>query len=360
MNLLCPHCQQMLTVPEQNAGQAMKCPLCNQTFTVPALPSGPAPGPVLKDVPADIPLAPLPPEPEAKPSPRPTPQLAHEEPVYKLATEPLRPAPPPLPPRREERVTASPPRPTPPPQPTPAPPPLPAGYQHTSTCQVNPQVVAWIAPAALFVVLVLWFVPSWVEASPGGYAVYTQRGFQTLWGGMSADAVGQKVLGEMKPSREINRDSVPSNWLTTLLFICFLVAALALAVVPLVSAQAPALRQHPFVQQVWPWRSVLLVVASLLALVFMLLQLGVGFGLQKAVAAQAAAGAPQATGKETPDEEKAAAIRQGLEVDQYHLRHTFWFWLALALLLVALLAAALELWLERRAGRPLPRMELHW
>ena len=38
MNLLCPNCGKMLTVPEQYAGQLMKCPLCSGTFTVPALP----------------------------------------------------------------------------------------------------------------------------------------------------------------------------------------------------------------------------------------------------------------------------------------------------------------------------------
>jgi len=32
MNLLCPNCQKMLTVPEQYAGQLMKCPLCAGTF----------------------------------------------------------------------------------------------------------------------------------------------------------------------------------------------------------------------------------------------------------------------------------------------------------------------------------------
>ena len=37
MNLLCPHCQKMLTVPDLHAGQMMQCPLCGNTFTAPAL-----------------------------------------------------------------------------------------------------------------------------------------------------------------------------------------------------------------------------------------------------------------------------------------------------------------------------------
>src|SRR6516164_4687182 len=45
MNLLCPNCQKLLTVPEQYAGQLMKCPLCAGTFTVPGLPAAPAAAP---------------------------------------------------------------------------------------------------------------------------------------------------------------------------------------------------------------------------------------------------------------------------------------------------------------------------
>src|SRR5215470_17975414 len=45
MNLLCPNCQKMLTVPEQFAGQLMKCPLCAGTFTVPGLPPASSPPP---------------------------------------------------------------------------------------------------------------------------------------------------------------------------------------------------------------------------------------------------------------------------------------------------------------------------
>ncbi len=47
MNLLCPACQKMITVPDQYAGQTMKCPLCSQLFPAPVLPSGnPLPPPV--------------------------------------------------------------------------------------------------------------------------------------------------------------------------------------------------------------------------------------------------------------------------------------------------------------------------
>src|SRR6516225_7855845 len=43
MNLMCPNCQKMLTVPDEFAGQLMKCPLCTGTFTVPGLPGAASP-----------------------------------------------------------------------------------------------------------------------------------------------------------------------------------------------------------------------------------------------------------------------------------------------------------------------------
>ena len=44
-NVLCPHCQKMLTIPGQYAGQLMKCPLCAKTFTAPEHPQPPKPKP---------------------------------------------------------------------------------------------------------------------------------------------------------------------------------------------------------------------------------------------------------------------------------------------------------------------------
>src|SRR4051794_3266706 len=41
MNLLCPNCSRMLTVPDQYAGQIMRCPLCSGVFTVPDPPAAP-------------------------------------------------------------------------------------------------------------------------------------------------------------------------------------------------------------------------------------------------------------------------------------------------------------------------------
>src|SRR5712691_9866367 len=118
MELMCPNCQQKLTIPDQFAGQLMRCPLCNGTFTAPAL-SAPPP------------------------------------PVFSMAAE----APPPAPP------LSTAPEPTPPPtlEPIPEtmPPPLPGEYAHSFKIVFSPRVIPWITPAGLLCVFLLSFM-SWI------------------------------------------------------------------------------------------------------------------------------------------------------------------------------------------------------
>jgi hypothetical protein len=45
MDLLCPHCQKRLNLPDASAGQVVRCPLCAATFTAPGMPLGPEPTP---------------------------------------------------------------------------------------------------------------------------------------------------------------------------------------------------------------------------------------------------------------------------------------------------------------------------
>ena len=65
MELLCPSCQQKLTIPDHFAGQMAKCPMCNHTFTAPELPATPA----AAFVPAPSSPTPLPGAPVVTPAP---------------------------------------------------------------------------------------------------------------------------------------------------------------------------------------------------------------------------------------------------------------------------------------------------
>lgn len=142
MELLCPNCQQKLTIPDQYAGQLMRCPLCNGTFTAPAL----AP------VPPPAPLPPTPPEPPSQP---PTPPPVMSPPagdVYSMSPAPTPPPPP-----------VWQPEPTQPPPQEPPPAPLPPGdYTRTYSLALSERIVPWLTPLGLGLVFVLSFMP-WVS-----------------------------------------------------------------------------------------------------------------------------------------------------------------------------------------------------
>ncbi len=116
MELMCPQCQQKLTIPDQFAGQLMRCPLCNGTFTAPAL-SAPPP------------------------------------PVFSLAPEPP-PLPPPLPSAPEPMQQAPPLEELPPPLP-------PGDYSRSLKIVFSPNVIPWITPAGLLFIFLLSFM-SWL------------------------------------------------------------------------------------------------------------------------------------------------------------------------------------------------------
>src|SRR5229473_8460132 len=88
MNLLCPNCQNRLSVPEQNAGQLMKCPFCSKYFSVPALPQavGPEAGSASSF--------------QGPPAPAPSGSPSVQPGVFAVAPESA--APKPLPPRQDE------------------------------------------------------------------------------------------------------------------------------------------------------------------------------------------------------------------------------------------------------------------
>jgi hypothetical protein len=325
----------MVAASETNAGQLMKCPFCNESFSVPALPQPDRSMPL--ELPDDAPLTPA----EVSPSP---PQTAdvHEDPVYKVVPEPPKPPPP----RRE-------PRPVPPPSP-PSPVAQSPSPQHERTVQlrINAEYLPWVAPIALGIAFLLLFFP-WVGAYPGGYGVYTQRGIQALWGGFSLDPVGDKVLGLQK---QID-DNIAANWFRMTLYFLLILAALAIVIWPIVQARG-GFRVPPGLEALKPWRSTLLVAILLVALVFLLMQFWSGFGLEEAITAPI--DARLAKDQSAAQTQEEIEIRRAQQLGALGLRRTAWLRWEVFFLLVALTAASLGLWLERRPDQPLPHAELHW
>ena len=341
MNLLCPNCQNPVTVDEQFAGQLMKCPLCNQNFTVPALPQAAG---ALHET-----------------TPHPGAGGAHAE-VYGVRPEEHAAPPPPPPPA----FTASAP-PSPPTTAVTAAGPAAAaapvvsreGYHRTAAAVLNPQVLPWVAAGALFLVFVLSFFP-WIGYYPGGHGVLTQSAWGAAFGGYTYDKLwGDKMTEyEKRPAEEKPGTSV---WL-----VFFVLLLLPTVVVTAAAAALPGSRGRfkvpPAVERLEPWRWALAGGLLLLLLAFVLLQLLTGFNLETTTRATVAKGLEAKSKDAKSDEDvKTVEILSGQAYSSFAIHRTFYLRLAVVLLFVAVLAAGATHWLlQRGPGRPLPRMELMW
>lgn len=325
MNLLCPNCQKMLTVPDEFAGQMMKCPLCSGTFTVPGLPGA------------------------APPS---SPSTGPETDVYSIRHEPSPPSsPPPL--------SFSPP-PPPPPLPetattlTPAPKPslTHTDYQHSLSGALNPHVLPWIAPLCLLLVFFLQFV-DWDGIYPGGVPAVTGNAWYAAFGTYTVD-------GDLKNLVHFGEDDKlkPGVSILTIfyliLFFPALLVTIASVVLPMLQIKLPAQ-----VERLMPWRWGIVAAANLLVFLFLALQLLLGFSLDSRYRDWVDKETKSTESNPTTQEKKTADARRGELLER--LRHTFWLRLVVLLHLIAIISSALMFWIDRRGViRPLPKWELKW
>lgn len=302
MNISCPYCQKILTVPEQFAGQQMKCPLCEGAFTVPAMSAaGSASAEVYS-------LGPPPP-------PNPPPEIAPAESLSTSASTPPKSRPTPSD-RQSDRKS----------EPTDKPTVPPAGYQGTLTLWISPRVVSWIAPAALTLTFFLLFFP-WV----GTYQTLGEDSSPTTrtgWGiGFGPDWTPEGAF-----------------YVLTVLLTLGLTAAQMLE--PLIGVQLPK-----WAKRFWPYRTVLVSALALVAFLLLTIQLVNGFGLEQAI--------------QRPALKEVGLGAAGSKVDENLLARltayrTIWLRLTFVCHVIALAGLALDSYLQRRGNRPLPRIELHW
>lgn len=340
MNLLCPNCQKMLTVPDHFAGQLMKCPLCDTTFTAPVLPAGtaatpvaaspvtapslppplsPPPSPELER--SSEPLWPPPPDPlglsvPADSLPKPVPEVAPPQApdVYALAPAPESPAPPKAP--APSTFTPTPPPPPPVERPvdlTPPPPSAPTeGYQHSHTLWVSPRVVPWMAPVGLGLVFLLWFFP-WLPPRTIDVSVEGKEAIVELIKTIKAGSLSCWNLAFGSQSDLM----FTFYWLLTFLALAAAIANFLFSrkVVPV-----PAV-----VQGLGIMRPLIVGMIALLAFLFIVERWVEG------------------------------VFRTGM------IPGTIWMNLAMLAQLVAITGAFLEFWLQRRGpGKPWPRVEIQW
>jgi hypothetical protein len=279
-----------------------------------------------------------------------------------MSAEPVKPAAPPPPPRpkvqapparTDEKVkpVAAQPEPMPRPVPPPPPPP-PAGYERHYTFRLDRDVIPWIGPVALAIMLFLSFF-TWTGAYPGGYGVYTQSGFQAFYGGFSTDPTGEGVLHAEKALSE----NIRSNWFRIFLLVVLVMAAMVLAAAPLALPRLN-IRLPAQLQQIWPWRSALAAGAALLAFLILLSLWAGGLSLENAV--ETAVTKPEGGDAAPGGNTKEAAIQRGRLAGGFNLERTIWLRLAVFLNLVGFAAIGLDMWLERRGNQPEPRVDIHW
>lgn len=339
MNLLCPNCQKMLTVPEQFAGQLMKCPLCAGTFNVPGLPAAAPPPEALAPQPA---LA-LSPPPAA---PAETYGLQHEP----AASPPALQLPPPGPTDALPPPATVPSTPELPPE-APSPSPSTIGYKKTRALYFNPRVLQWLAPAALLLVFFLQFFP-WVGIYPGGVAAVTQNAWQAAFNSYTPDGDLEEVV-----KTEFEKEKMGVSTLTIfylLLFIPTLLITLACPLLTALNVKLPAA-----LQGVFPWRWGIAAALNLFVLLFLGLQLVVGFSIESIVRNSVEKQLEEKfkTDKSTKSQ-KMKELTHGMAVGS--LTRTWWLTLAVVLHLVALLSAAILSYVGHHPNRPTPRLALEW
>lgn len=333
MNLACPNCQKLLTVPEQYAGQLMKCPLCAGTFTVPALPPAPA---------MTEPAPPPSPPPSLLP---PVPPLSQPD-TYGVKPEPASALPPPTSP--SPITTAPEPSPTaiksksPAPSPTP-----PGGYTRTETLWFSPKVLQWVPSVCVVLIFILQFF-TWDGVFPGGVAAYRQGAWSAAFGTGEAD----HDLDEIARVDEKGLGVSAALIFYVLLFLPTLLVTIAVLIIPHV--HLPPL--PTYLQQLLPYRWGIVTILNVLVFLFLLLQLVLGFGLESYWKGKVDAKYPVLKDAKTQQIKENEAYR-GIQLEYLH--RTVWLRLAVLLHILAIVAAALIYWITRRGeSRPLPKIEL--
>ena len=219
----------------------------------------------------------------------------------------------------------------------------------------------------MLLIFVLQFFP-WVGVYPGGVEAVTQNAWQAAFGLYSADLDLTSVTGKtsiyplMSEEEAKKKDDVPNKPGLSVLVLFYLfpfflvtfVATLAVAALPFVKVPLP-----PQVQQLLPWRWAIVAGLNALLLLFLLMQLLLGFSLETN-ARTWIDNRPEVKAEPSNNADKKKAEAKRGEMLEW-LQRTLWLKLVVLLHIVATASAALVYWIEKRGpSRPLPRIELMW
>ena len=322
MRLICPNCQQAITVPETVSGASVVCTNCSHSFTAPELYSlAPVEQPATTSKPSLQTSAP-----ESVPS---GPRAAGNEtsPASASKAEPA--------PAKDGLVAKE-------------------GLLKTRSIPLNRTLFEWLAPYCLVLIFLLTFF-KWAGFYPAGYAAYTQNPWQAMIGDMSVDPVSEKVLGK---EEETNRDLRASWWLVP--YFLFLLAGLVLAwVEPIL--RTLKVKPPRAIENLLRFRPAALSACVGLTLFFLVIQSITGFGLEHALKEKA----PQAMIEDkekakTPEETQITQIKIAEVESRFQVRGTLAWRLALLLHFLALAGIIGETVLIHRGPKPPPRVGVMW
>lgn len=308
MRVTCSHCHKIVTIDDKSAEQAVPCPLCGNIFTAPSLMNA------------------LPDEPKPVAAPAPPPPVV---PVTPAVISP---------PRSDSTAQQT----------------APAGGMRFT---VKQKVVRWLGPVGLVLLFFLTFF-NWVGAYPGGYAVYTQSGWQTMTGGFTTDAANDEVF-----ARE-NELGKASSFSTSMLFMLLLLIPAALIAAADLAEEYVTFAVPDIIQKVWPHRLAVLSIISLVIFGLLTARCLTGLGIETAAPTMAENMVPppkaDPSSPETTKQKTIRDLKRAEEIARLGIRRTWGWRFAYAASALAVIGYGLELILQRRGRRPEPVIEVHW
>jgi hypothetical protein len=215
-------------------------------------------------------------------------------------------------------------------------------------------VLPWVVVGALVLAFLSTVFFSWVGYFAAGYTGVWQGPWFAAFGWYNIDPVFKDVSGFTSAQAP---HWMPLLLLYLLLLLLTVVLAIASAVLSVLPIQLP-----PQVESLKPWRWAVVGALAFLGFLILTLQLWVGFSLEsQARNATEEKFAEQRKEANTPEKSEKVDMEVGMAVNALGIERTPWRRLVWLLQLVAVVAAALLLWVELRgSAQPIPRLEMRW
>jgi hypothetical protein len=211
----------------------------------------------------------------------------------------------------------------------------------------------WVAPVCVLLIFILQFF-DWVGVYPGGRLGAASQG---AWGAAFGSIWVDPDLKEKFWNTSKKDESPGPSVLAIFYLLLFVLLVLPVTIASVVIDRIPV-KLPPGLQNIMPWKFGIVAAVNLIVFLFLLLQLAFGFSIESKYKELVKASFGSTEGKPTTEAKQVEAER---DMRLQALSTTFWLRLAVTLHVIAIIAALLMYWLERRGpNKPLPYLELRW